>query len=181
MKSRPIIFGGEMVRAILDGRKIQTRRVIKPNKHISWMFDGRFSDEYISCSGNLVLLQICPYGFPGGELWVRETWRRGNGGIKYRADRHPDDSEIKWKSPIHLRKIDSRISLRIDKVRVERVQDISDRDVYAEGLPRSVIPGLRYKKQFEGLWDSINEKRGYPWSDNPFVWVIEFEMIEREE
>ncbi len=71
-KSRPIIFKAEMVRAILDGRKTQTRRVIKPNNKTDWVFDGRFSDRYISRSDNHSLLDLCPYGVPGDFLYIKE-------------------------------------------------------------------------------------------------------------
>lgn len=149
MSEKPILFSGEMVRAILAGRKTQTRRVVKQgpvldsyNEIGSW--DGPGDEgEYT--------LSLCPYGKPGDTLWVRETWycddyrvQRGPykevDGAKemtvYRAD-DPTPYEAEqptWRPSIHMPRWASRITLRVTDVRVERVQDISEEDAIAEGI-----------------------------------------------
>lgn len=172
MKERPIIFNGEMVRAILDGRKTQTRRVIKPQPDGPWAAPGR---------------TMCPYGQPGDRLWVRETWAHvprtayGSLGMQdpsdedmaaiYRAtfDRSPPGTG--WKPSIYMPKWAARIWLEIINVRVERVQEITNEGALAEGVEEHQIP---HTWMFRELWDSINAKRGYSWDSNPSIWVVEF-------
>lgn len=148
MKERPILFKGDMVNAILDGRKTQTRRVIKPQPFAQ---PEKSDDEPIwevyagdELSGTIK----CPYGQPGDRLWVRETWRQFDasdecdhldfpcgcprtGDPVYRATH--DDGESKWKPSIFMPRWASRITLEITDVRVERLQDISEEDAKAEG------------------------------------------------
>lgn len=178
-KSRPILFKGEMVRAILDGRKTQTRRVIKSTQKTSWLLDGDWSDGFIKDPDNY-LHRDCPYGKKGDFLWVRETFWESDGCYFYRADGH-DDFE-RWKPSIHMPRMASRISLRIVDIRVERVQDIGMEDIKAEGVEFSYQPLQNvfesYRIEFESLWDSINAKRGYGWDENSWVWVVEFERVE---
>ena len=183
MKERPIIFSGEMVRAILDGRKTQTRRVIKPQP-----------DHIHTFQKGILLPQIgdkeirCPYGQPGDRLWVRETWAKNNpvldAKVCYRADLMSPDLGKPWKPSIYMPRWASRITLEIVNVRVERVQEITEADVIAEGigaftLARGVLsdapPDPRWK--FIELWNSINANRGYGWEINPWVWVIEFKVL----
>lgn len=108
--------------------------------------------------------------------------------IEYKADtdaKYPggwDDGEDpecpRWKSPYHMHRWQSRINLEIKSVRVEQLQDITEADAKAEGVEPhapSVIDDRIYRRPFEALWDLINAKRGFPWSSNPLVWVIEFE------
>lgn len=145
MKERPILFSGEMVRAILEGRKTQTRRVLKPQpkvdgKYLLWSpnknfhFDGRL--DQISWG----IEDACPYGKFGDRLWVRETWVSGtmNGGdiwYRYRATDEKDVLEgTKWKPSIFMKRHASRILLEVVSVRVERLQDISEEDAEAEGI-----------------------------------------------
>ena len=107
MKERPILFSGEMVRAILDGRKTQTRRVVKPQPDNEWM---KWSISTWGASGVLPLKgdkEIwCPYGIPGDLLWVRETWAKhcigGEDYIFYRADSEPDGDGAPWRPSIHM-------------------------------------------------------------------------------
>lgn len=177
MKKRPILFNGEMVRAILAGRKTQTRRVVKPQPHNpglqAWLEE--VSDGFIRS----------PYGVPGDRLWVRETWNCIETGIKtQRQDwvryRATDGEELYWKPSIFMPRWASRITLTITGVRVERVQDISSDDCRAEGLtPDSEISLLwreNIRDKYRDLWNSINAKRGYGWDTNPWVWVISFEV-----
>lgn len=189
MKERPILFSGEMVRAILDGRKTQTRRVVKPQPNLlrwcpiqSGRYDG-WDDEH----GNPY---PCPYGVPGDQLWVRETClihckpRRlePKGEVVYKAD-FPDEAtaEPGWNPSIFMPRWASRIQLEITNIRVERVQNISIPDAVAEGIrvitdPECPEPDERYRV----LWDTINAKRGYSWETNPWVWVIEFKRIDQK-
>lgn len=179
MDERPILFSGSMVRAILEGRKTNTRRVVKLN------YAGRIArsgkqwhvDDPAAALG-------CPYGQSGDLLWVRETWglpwHHAQRPYFYRATDedavgwHPDFDG--WKPSIHMPRSASRISLEVAGVRVERVQDISAEDAWAEGIPHS--PDVNPLHEFEELWDSINAKRGFGWDANPLVWVVEFRKAE---
>lgn len=174
---RPILFSGAMVNAILTGRKTQTRRVVKdPILRI-------YQSDPTRVRADL----DCPYGRPGERLWVRETWDertvQGERIVFYRADCGADGDGLKWRPSIFMPREYSRINLAIISVRIQRVQDISEADIKAEGVERVRYRG--YTKQtiddpedFSDLWDSINAKRGYPWKNNPLVWVIGFRRIQ---
>ena len=188
MKERPIPFSGPMVRAILDGRKTQTRRVVKPR---SWADKCHIANEEYG-----VTFGKCPYGQPGDRLWVREAWQalaeydhlkpskipQGTD-VLYNAD-HPD---MPWNSrKRNLRFMPrkfSRITLEITGIRVERLNDISDVDVIAEGVrdlgdgvgELDMLYGLQ-KALFKNLWQSVNGPDS--WAANPWVWVIEFKRLE---
>ena len=162
MKEHPILFSTEMVKAILDGRKTMTRRVIKdPYKYIT-------------------IPHPSPYGQVGDKLWVRETWTQFPDGesVVYKADGKPYFNV--WKPSIFMPHKFSRITLEITNIRVERLQEINTKrhdEVAKEGWPFGYT-GLSIEKApvelFAELWDSINLKRGYSWGSNPWVWVIEF-------
>jgi hypothetical protein len=196
-QERPILFSGEMVRAILAGRKTQTRRVLKSQPR-EIRYPG-MSSKYgpiwpmFFIEGKPFENVHCPYGQPGDRLWVRETFRYfDDGDIFYKADFlqfgddyipvHADDEpeEWKWQPSIFMPRKISRISLEITKVRIERVQEITDRDARAEGVTLNCSGDhishdvARHIEHYEDLWDSINEKRGFGWQKNPWVWVIEF-------
>jgi hypothetical protein len=191
MKERPILFSGEMVRAILDGRKTQTRRVIKPQLKVIDL-DGGFgwyerynykNHEHLSIDE---LLIMCPYGVPGDLLWVRETWCLRPEGYGYRADNEPANNPRKWGPSIYMPRQASRITLQVVGVRVERLQEIGESDAQAEGVvplpspvssPESAWRGLRYVPDFSMLWNDINAARGFSWNANPWVWVVEFEKV----
>lgn len=193
MKEKPIIFSTEMVKAILDGRKTQTRRVIKPQpvncgivfpQGLSRNFF--FQDDYYNEPEHSVgEYRKCPYGFVGDRLWVRETWTGDVWcGYAYKADGTMlpiDCGEIeftRWKPSIHMPRRVSRINLLVKNIRVERIQGISEEDAISEGCKDYV--GIYYsscRHNFINLWNSINEKRGYGWNVNPWVWVIEFSKI----
>lgn len=222
MKERPIPFTVPMVRAILEGRKTQTRRVIKPQP----IHDGTFwtwkpdsinrswtdkpEDPYNDPTlGNIALRSLCPYGQPGDRLWVKETFRLSTSddcahyepcGCKigtpiYRASWSDvdEDDDPPWKPSRFMPRWASRITLEITAVRVERIQDISAKDILSEGAvdrphqdahfgkcPISRFDGKMYvdlRSLWASAWDSINAKRGYGWDDNPWVWVIEFKKL----
>jgi hypothetical protein len=197
MKERPILFSGEMVRAILDDRKTMTRRVVKPQP------EQDTDCPYHIGTGIERKARICPYGKPGDRLWVRETFcdRNNNGEqIKplYRSDgqEYQDGDgrlfEPKWKPSIFMPRMYSRITLEITNVRVERLQKINNADALAEGTPGAWVENSEYLGGYEEnenkahvfffrqLWDSINAKRGYSWESNPWVWVVEFERIKEQ-
>ncbi len=200
MKEHPILFSGPMVRAILSERKSQTRRVM-PNQPIVAYRMGRV-EQFCSTGypqdsrgySREQLATFCPYGEVGSHLWVRETfwprpfrtprdmregadtWPR----VIYDADK-PDAEELRgwgWKRKpsIFMPRKSSRITLEITTIRVERLLDISESDARAEGVTKEPL-GARMN--FMAGWDSINGKRkGCKWSDNPWVWVIEFKRVE---
>jgi len=186
---KPIIFNSESVRAILDGRKSQTRRVIKPQpKAVLSRIVNSDLWTYTLCDKEWK----CPYGKIGSRLWVRETFSDYMGDIYYRASfqENPSSPEIpSWQSSIFMSKDLSRITLEITNIKVERVKDITEKDAKAEGCELQFKDGRYitdadpehadcwdYKLAFEELWDYINEKRGFGWEKNPFVWVIEFKV-----
>lgn len=202
MKERPILFSSPMVRAILDGSKTQTRRVMTPQpdhlQHYEWR-------------GKRIV---------GDRLWVRETWcfahpdswdagpdaaigrplgppcpdgtRQFAWYAATDADvvNSDDDNRSPWKPSIHMPRWASRITLEITEVRVQCLQDISEDDAHAEGCVCDDEPcdhtrqscadvgclGKTHRSSFCTLWDSINAKRA-PWSSNPWVWALTFRRI----
>ena len=180
---KPILFNTEMVQAILDGRKTVTRRVLKEPWYIE-------DDEVSRVSGlamhrGIAATHMMPYPdqpyHPGNILYVRETWAawsRTDGTaptLHYKADGETLPG-VKWHRSIHMPREAARIFLRVTDVRVERVQDIDDDGVVAEGL--------NIGDPFDELWDSTikpADRALYGWDANPWVWVIEFERITREE
>ena len=206
MKERPIIFSDPMVRAIQEGRKTQTRRVIKPQPDILSILD-EYGLPGTALGYNRIgvgtTLMKCPYGQPGDLLWVRETWspwadeltrqaisRKGEPCL-YKADyleKAPCvviGGDFHWHPSIHMPKKYARLWLRITNVRVERLQEISIKDCKAEGVLCDCPENeenrclLGNKGHFKILWDSLNAKRGYSWESNPWVWVVEFERYEK--
>jgi len=203
MKERPILFSGPMVRAILEGRKTQTRRVVKCNPHKmayigidlkdmkpTW---AAWNEKQWNEGGSQTAK--CPYGQPGDRLWVRETFSAGidNGehSVLYKADSVTGGgSEMvfaKWKPSIHMPRWASRILLEIVSVRVERLRCISPEDVVAEGIKDSWQNGALaeyyqcqrgdiLKADFAKLWKSINGP--VSWEMDPWVWVVEFKMLD---
>jgi hypothetical protein len=174
MKERPILFKSDMVRALLDGRKTQTRRICKEP-----VVDGG------TATG-------CKFGTVGDHLWIKETFCRPEyaSGPIYRADIPGPESnariyededctcEVKWKPSIFMPRCASRITLEITGVRVERLQDISEDDAIAEGVNGDEcqdfdqpLPSMCY----QALWESINGSGS--WQANPYVWVITFKKV----
>ena len=180
MTDRPILFSAPMVQAILDGRKTQTRRAVKPqpageirrgepdfNHWIDtkyWERQNQKENRGIGTRGF-----ACTYGQPGDRLWVRETWMDLQGtGIEivtgsreryaYGADTprgsYGDDQRkcygLKWRPSIHMPRAASRITLEITSVRVERLQDISEAEALAEGIQRYAGP-LRWVRYLDAI------------------------------
>lgn len=154
-REKPILFSGAMVRAILDGRKTQTRRIVKgawhePDGYLQSEPEGENGEWYFSCRKvPASFVARCPYGREGDRLWVRETFQTGDvamnepHGTVYRAT-DPDWGTMegwKWKPAIHMPRWASRITLEITQVRVQRLQDISEDDAKAEGVEHDGIVG----------------------------------------
>ena len=231
MKERPILFNAPMVRAILDGRKTVTRRIVKPVKFYPdfgcavgqvggvWRYGSPAAlglrergDHWSVVLKGDVLQRMCtseaygwgagagcPYGVPGDQLWVRETFARIDGQTRpwietdYQAtythgDRLGDTLGIKkrWTPSIHMPRHASRITLEVTGVRVETLQDISEADAVAEGCkpirPELVQDGLIVRpgrsavEEFRLVWEQIHG--GGSWEKNPFVWVVTFRRID---
>lgn len=158
MTERPILFSAPMVRALLDGTKTQTRRVVKPHRsddafvlldHGDGWWPYRSEDGERANVNNMEYPMASPYGKPGDRLWVKETWAQpaamDPGPTVYRADypasvpagftNLPTADAIKWKSSLFMPRAASRILLEVVSVRVERLLEISEQDAIAEGIP----------------------------------------------
>lgn len=192
---KPMLMNSEMVKAILAGRKTVTRRLIK-ERHLR-VLDSPYHKEHSEVPDKVLLEKLCesPYQ-PGDVLYVRETWCKGslNGGADqyfYKAD--DNDFHCQWRPSIHMPKEAARIFLRVTGVRVERLQDITLDDAIAEGCQGKFIGSgecvgagweILPEDEFADLWDSTIKKSDfdkYGWDANPWVWVIEFERISKEE
>lgn len=202
MSEKPILFNTEMVRAILDGRKSCTRRVVKKaipfNESANcWniLKNGEWSGPVPKCK---LIEQCAPYQV-GDILYVRETWYKGAERYMYRADysdterfyRGGEEIEIKWRPSIHMPKAAARIWLRVTNVKVERLQEITEDGAKSEGAIDSrgfiLSPDNEYnrmhtaREHFAEIWNGTLKKSdldSYGWNANPWVWVIEFERCE---
>ncbi|HHZ9834191.1 TPA: hypothetical protein ACWON6_004488 [Klebsiella pneumoniae] len=194
ISERGMIFNAEMVRALLDGRKTQTRRIIKDctvgRDPISKFI--KIGKKFIGCYPEDVpelIRECCPYGVPGDRIWVRETWAEAGASAPdlklYRAnypehvpsiyENVPPAEEIRWTPSIHMPRTASRILLEITGVRVERLRSMSQDDARAEGVIAASGP-MEAGLAFRELWDSIYGEES--WKANPWVWVIEFKRVE---
>lgn len=216
MAEQPILFSGEMVRAILENRKTQTRRAVKPQPDLmqpggtikpqpsdagvflveNWQKQDRAFLDFGRCENIR-----SPYA-PGDTLWVREAFTvaaeedaDGAYPMTYLADGYStqmDYSEVtegrmkpgKTYPSIHMPRWASRITLRVTGVRVERVQEISEKDAMAEGITEADIQAVSERNRalpgailaFRHLWSTIHAADGpNGWDANPWVWVVEFE------
>ena len=205
---KPILFNTAMVRAIMDGRKTVTRRVVKPQPsetaEMRYCFAGGRKGDVGKWHDWQQGVMDAPRWTPpcntGDILYVRETWcdpsEYGYHPILYKADfpihYDAEDTEFgepidlraedyAWKPSIHMPRDYARIFLRVTNVRVERLQDIMDDP---PGPNNQVVrEGCKYGCDFIALWDrTIKEadKSLYGWDANPWVWVIEFERINME-
>lgn len=255
-KERPILFSEEMVRAILEGRKTQTRRVVKSIDHdlLNMMCedietgnpdsdrlgliwgpstgdDGKIEPEQWlvycgDCSEEGVLTIGPGYGQPGDRLWVREvhgykilsvggtpheqvTYRATDPDAVHCYDCNGNEQPMVWQEPEKMSRSESRITLEITSVRVERLQDISETDAKAEGAQNfPELPPISPWGQ-DNRWSmesptSVEQCLGTarfafanyfcklagqapkgihdprPWDANPWVWVIEFKRVDQE-
>lgn len=200
MKERSILFNSEMVRSVLAGRKTQTRRVIRHRHHgtpIRYLgyIPERAKHWFMGDCDSFELAS--PYGKVGDRLWVREAFElvpasayrssdvqqtvdpnQPDQSAIYRAGWPLSTSGLRWRPSIHMPRWASRIQLEVVSVKVQELQSISENDAVAEG----VQPRKRTAVQmFVKLWDSINTARGIPWKSNPWVWVVEFKLIQSKE
>lgn len=188
MKERPMLFNGDMVRAILSGAKTQTRRPVKPE----WIPQ---IEDFLDTKENR-RFQLNPFGYPGDRLWIRESWAKiydeepfeegSKFHFEYRADSSakypgnwPDDFGIdsecpKWRPSIHMPRAASRIALEVLDVHVERLQGISEKDCCADGGYSNITRDLK-KPKFQALWTSVYGESS--WSSNPWVWAVSFKRI----
>ena len=189
---KPIIFSAPMVRAILEDRKTQTRRVIVSDRsrprcsanpasgrlvyHDGAAWDASALQEFQGGNSLMKAISKCPYGIPGSRLWVREKFRIGQGQkILYHDSQSRWAEGMRWKSSIHMPRSASRLTLEITAVRVERLHAISEDDAKAEG-----VQGIgAFRELYSCLWDEINAKRGHPWESNPWIWVLTFKRLEK--
>ena len=246
VRERPIIFSAPMIRAILDGRKTQTRRAVKrPSGGLSTVAKfcvkgTAYPDLYAWVDGHPDDIETwgvvgepmrCPYGEPGDRLWVRETWSPDHAAfyphfpVVYRADGTVSDWQIekgtvespeaggerfpfRWRSPIHMPRWASRITLEITGVRVERLNDISTNDAYAEGVRigdkcsnswecesdssfgigsfRDDLSKAAGGRPWKECWCLVPAYRALwesihgegSWARNEWVWAIEFKRVE---
>ncbi len=203
MKERPIIFNAEMVRAILDGRKTQTRRIVanvQPDNCLTLRKPTKTKGGTYTHVIDAPKHDLCPFGKVGDRLWVRETsglavrrdamggsgefrvYRASNPGAVYCTTADGGSIPIKWIPSIHMPRKPCRILLEITDVRVELLQSISFDDCRKEGCSggHDSIPGYMYsatpREHYSHLWESIYGEES--WRSNPWVWVIEFKRVE---
>lgn len=200
MAIKPILFNTEMVRAILDGRKACTRRVIKHN--VDAILNSPYHMEHPEVEDAWLIKKLCrpPYE-PGDILYVRETWGEGyaEGTYIYKADdklaelqTFKKTSKILYHPSIHMPKEAARIWLKVTDVRVERLQDITDDGAKDEGANWKNGKNVGWEEKmkrtaterFAEIWDSTIKKSDldrYGWAANPYVFVIEFSKIDKPE
>lgn len=208
MKERPILFSGPMVRAILEGRKTQTRRVLNPQpKYVygHWRlegYEGRGDNRHSVLSCPFYPVEYaqpeargwfagsgCPYGQVGDRLWVGESWHiNTTGQVCYRAD--GDHTAVRCKPSIFMPRNLSRITLEITDIRVQRLQEISEEDARAEGVGDPYdyqLPEYYEKKRLYDIGISVCafaglwdsiNRKKYPWESNPWIWALTFKRLE---
>lgn len=209
MAIKPILFNTEMVRAILDGLKTCTRRLVKPQPKSKLCYTFAGSDSNTWGYPNRTAHEIwgeefkLPNDITEEELskrwnqtyhtddilYVRETWKKAPNGYYYYEDWQRNDiaDVTKWKPSIHMPKEAARIWLKVTDVRVERLQDITSEQISREGVEVEypyVLNGEEKRYAFSTLWNSTIKKSDidrYGWDANPWVWVIEFERCEKPE
>lgn len=177
---KPILFNTDMVRAILDGRKTVTRRVVKFQHGQNPQWTGYIPDGPVLYGSNNIPASKSLY-HPGDILYVRETWARSMAGTYiYKATDTPIILD-RWRPSIHMPKDAARLFLRVTDARVERLQDIFKDP---PGPKNQVVrEGFRYGCDFIATWQNTMSRKDLPvygWDANPWVWVIEFERVSKE-
>ena len=176
---KPILFNTEMVKAILNGYKTETRRVIKQVSP-----DAKELDT---------LWPTPPYCI-GDYLYVRETWLSGDNGqtktFLYKASTYEDIElfgkpvKLKWKPSIHMPKEAARLFLKVENVKIRHLGCMHRRDYLNEGLASVMSPCscvAAFEKVFKNLWNSTVSDPQYKWENDPWVWVIQFKVVDRKE
>ena len=214
MSEKPILFNTEMVKAILNGSKTQTRRLPSSRIRDAWCDWDEYQCAVAPPGSRLEteegFYKKCPPYKEGDILYVRETWKQATAGTAgpglidlylYKADEPQDTTgmmvEGRWHPSIHMPKEAARIFLRVTNVRLERLKDISERDAISEGFDEEPIKDRNTninfmcsvdclqgsaRGKFALLWNTTvkpDTKDIYGWDANPWVWVIEFERVER--
>ena len=200
MADRPIIFSAPMVRALLEGRKTQTRRLVKPRGKRPSLFDGEWSDSYVLDPGNAEWRAKDLPAAVGDRLYVRENWNGAQYAIEdegpnytgtqpYAADFRGTPA-LKWKPSIHMPRTASRLTLTVSDVRVQRLQDLSEEDAVAEGVqPIGLGDGPNHftvdcgfgslnaptaAETFKLLWNLLHGEGA--WGANPWVVALTFSV-----
>ena len=195
MAIKPILFNTEMVRAILEGRKSCTRRLVKFLSGENPRWTGYIKDELMLYNGkNEPCIRKAPYQ-PGDILYVRETWYKDKYRYMYRANysenekfyRGGVEEKVNWHPSIHMPKEAARIWLKVTDVRMERLQEITAESALAEGTDKYIHLNGKFDENailtsFMGIWNSTiknSDLDRYGWNANPWIWVIEFEQCEK--
>lgn len=202
MKERPILFNSEMIYAILEGRKTQTRRLVKPQPKGGGVVEYDKARKLLAHyyrgamqAWNEAKHWVCPYGKPGDLLWARETWADcGANTAAYKSGSAVLVPGVAWRPSIHMPRWASRITLRVEDIRVERLRNIPHNDAIDEGIRYFETDdgedGYYAIKQggvpcsdcpvdvFKMLWNSINAAHGFGWEANPLVWTVTFSVKE---
>lgn len=214
---RPILFSTDLVRPTIEEVKTLTSRLrgldLVKNNPDDWLYLG----SSVGMGRNLLVIDgrqeacfynpkigeewsvFCPYGAPGGQLWVRETFMPLTVGYGYKADglirtgKIPGTNtyyqpRLTWKPSIHMPRVASRIILELTDIWVERVQDLTPENALREGVARKIEDGKEvyrhYLKDkwgpspvhsFETLWVKINGRES--WDKNPWVWRLSFKLL----
>lgn len=201
---KPILFSTPMVQAILRGEKTQTRRIAKPQAkrdlESGYVFDDKYNKIFdLHNWHEPFIAEFCKYKV-GDILWVRETFQIiPPNMIFYKADKE-NKAKGNWKPSIFMPKEACRIFLKLTKIRIERLNDITEADAIAEGIERWTDERMKSKPthykvyfqnckpedlcsytscpidSYETLWQKINGEKS--WEENPFVWVYEFERTD---
>lgn len=193
----PMLFQTEMVQAIMEDRKTQTRRTKRLEEFNDEVLHNlhRVNGFNFKCAmiekPDLVKLIRPPYGQPGDLLWVKETFTTWCDIPYYKQETKPGNEIGPWKPSIHMPKAASRIWLMVEDVRAEKLQDITEEDAKSEGI-EPVLNGFKNYirslplywqnprpayNSFASLWKSINGEKS--WKSNPWVWVIKFRILSK--
>lgn len=191
---KPILFNTDMVRAILEGRKTVTRRVVEFKHGQNPKWTGYIPDGPVLYGSNNIPAAKAPYRI-GDILYVRETWNKvklaseSDWHYEYRAScenptQFSNGFMAEWRPSIHMPKEAARLFLRVTDVRVERLCSMDSDDAFAEGMQSEYTgTSIGVIDNFSKLWDGTikpTDRSQYGWAANPWVFVISFERISRE-
>lgn len=216
MSDKGIIFAAPMVRALLDGTKTQTRRLLNPQPE-TFAIDDAGTPCEVGCmqvegepynrifTGRVLTTQKVHYA-TGDRLYVRENWQALTHGdflptkspiseVRYAATDplagvDKDVRGYSWRPCIHMPRWASRLTLAVTEVRVQRLQEVSEEDAFAEGVRRTEAPGEWYDvddrdtscvsrdpvRCYRNLWNSLHTAAGETWDDNPWVVAVSFDV-----